>query len=84
MSMIPRASQESQTIAHEIVESMTHMATLPEVTLNIIDIVEDPTSSASDLHQIVATDPALSARIPLSTGCPDRSVPSIVRYPCWA
>jgi putative nucleotidyltransferase with HDIG domain len=61
--MIPRASQESQTIAHEIVESMTHMATLPEVTLNIIDIVEDPTSSASDLHQIVATDPALSARV---------------------
>lgn len=61
--MIPRASEQSQQVATTIVDGMSHMATLPEVTLNIIEIVEDPTSSASDLHQIVATDPALSARV---------------------
>ena len=57
--MLPKATEESQEIATKIVGSMSHMATLPEVTLNIIEVVEDPTSSASDLHQIVATDPAL-------------------------
>lgn len=61
--MVPRASEESQQIATEIVGSISHMATLPEVTVQIIEVVEDPTSSASDLHQIVATDPALSARV---------------------
>ena len=39
------------------------MATLPEVTMRIIEIVDDPESSASDLHQVVATDPALSTRV---------------------
>ena len=61
--MVPRASEESQAIALNIIAGMSHMATLPEVTLNIIEVVEDPTSSASDLHRIVATDPALSARV---------------------
>lgn len=61
--MIPPADQDSQNIAKDIVEGLAHMATLPEVTMNIIEVVEDPSSSAGDLHQIVATDPALSTRV---------------------
>jgi HD-like signal output (HDOD) protein len=39
------------------------IATLPEVTVKIISIVEDPRSTARDLHDIIKTDPALSARL---------------------
>ena len=61
--MISQSDEQSLAIATEIVEGLPHMATLPEVALNIIEVVEDPTSSAGDLHRIVATDPALSIRI---------------------
>lgn len=39
------------------------IATLPEVTVKIIGIVEDPRSTARDLHDIIKSDPALSARL---------------------
>ena len=50
-------------VARKIVDGIAHMSTLPEVTMRIIDIIEDPNSSARDLHQIVSRDPALSSRI---------------------
>ncbi len=50
-------------VARDIVGGIDHMATLPEVTLRIIDIIEDPSSSARDLHRVVSSDPALSSRI---------------------
>ncbi|MBB48541.1 MAG: hypothetical protein CMJ33_08365 [Phycisphaerae bacterium] len=49
--------------AQEIVGGIAHMSTLPEVTMQIIDIIEDPSSSARDLHHVVSSDPALSSRI---------------------
>lgn len=39
------------------------IATLPEVTLRVIEIVEDPRSTARDLHDVIKTDPALSSKI---------------------
>ncbi|HWL94280.1 MAG TPA: HDOD domain-containing protein [Phycisphaerae bacterium] len=39
------------------------IATLPEVTVKIIQIVENPKSTARDLHEVIKNDPALSARI---------------------
>ncbi|MCP5118498.1 MAG: HDOD domain-containing protein, partial [bacterium] len=39
------------------------IATLPEITLKIIELVEDPTSTAQDLHNIISNDPALCSRI---------------------
>src|SRR6185312_12350974 len=47
----------------EVVKKVTTIATLPEVTAQIIQTVEDPKSSASQLHKIVAHDPALVTRI---------------------
>jgi putative nucleotidyltransferase with HDIG domain len=57
------SSKSRYTTASEIISGIAHMSTLPEVTLRIVDVIDDPTSSARDLHQIVASDPALSSRI---------------------
>tara|TARA_B100001059_G_scaffold232700_1_gene271072 strand:+ start:627 stop:1520 length:894 start_codon:yes stop_codon:yes gene_type:complete len=53
----------ARLVAQEIVGGIAHMSTLPEVTMRIIDIIEDPNSSARDLHNVVSGDPALSSRI---------------------
>lgn len=42
---------------------VSHIATLPEVTNKIIALVEDPESTAADLHKVITHDPALGARI---------------------
>ncbi|QOV91763.1 HDOD domain-containing protein [Humisphaera borealis] len=48
---------------HEAVKKVTTIATLPEVTAKIIATVENPKSSAQELHKIVSHDPALVTRI---------------------
>jgi putative nucleotidyltransferase with HDIG domain len=55
------ADQEQATAA--AIREISHIATLPEVTVKIIELVEDPTSTAQDLHQVIANDPALCSRI---------------------
>src|SRR5687768_2510982 len=47
----------------ETVKKVMTIATLPEVTNQIIRTVEDPRSTASQLHKIVSHDPALVTRI---------------------
>ncbi len=39
------------------------LATLPEVTIKIIEIVEDAKSTARDLHDVIKNDPALSVKV---------------------
>ncbi len=39
------------------------IATLPEVTTRIIAIVDDPKSTARDLHSVIKNDPALATRV---------------------
>ena len=55
-------AEPSDTI-RAAVQQVTAIATLPEVTARIVATVEDPRSSAAQLHQIVSHDPALVARI---------------------
>ena len=45
------------------IQQVTQIATLPEVTAKIIQIVEDPQSTARDLQNIIKHDVALSAKI---------------------
>ncbi|MGD9689092.1 MAG: HDOD domain-containing protein [Phycisphaerales bacterium] len=45
------------------IREISHIATLPEITLKIIQLVEDPKSTAQDLHQVISKDPALCTRI---------------------
>ena len=57
----PHGTRE-QAVAAAIRE-ISHIATLPEITLRIIELVEDPSSTAQDLHKVIANDPALCSRI---------------------
>ncbi len=50
-------------IVAKAIQEISTIATLPEITLKIIDLVEDPTSTAQDLHQVITNDPALCSRI---------------------
>ena len=56
-------SQDQQAIVQAAVNDISHIATLPEITLRIIELVEDPTSTAQDLHSVISHDPALCSRI---------------------
>lgn len=54
---------DSDAIVKAAVREISHIATLPEVTLKIIRLVEDPESTAQDLNNVISNDPALGARI---------------------
>jgi HD-like signal output (HDOD) protein len=56
----PAAVQENVQSA---IKEISHIATLPEVTMKIISLVEDPDSTAQDLNKVISNDPALGARI---------------------
>ena len=52
-----------QELAKQALSQLQALATLPEVTAQVIKTVEDPRSSASQLHAIVRHDPALVSRV---------------------
>jgi HD-like signal output (HDOD) protein len=54
---------DPQAMVAQAIKKVTTIATLPEVTARIISTVEDPRSTASQLHKIVSHDPALVTRI---------------------
>ena len=54
---------DPKTIVRDAIKNVTALSTLPEITSRIITTVEDPRSSAGQLHKIIAHDPSLSARI---------------------
>ncbi len=53
----------AQAVVQSALGEISHIATLPEVTMKIIKLVEDPTSTAQDLNKVISNDPALGARI---------------------
>ncbi len=63
----PDAATDAAVDQPELIQSaireISHIATLPEVTLKIIQLVEDPDSTAQDLNKVISNDPALGARI---------------------
>ncbi len=56
-------TEEQQAAVSRAIDGISHIATLPEITLRIIELVEDPTSTAQDLHNVISNDPALCSRI---------------------
>lgn len=56
-------NEQQQAIVDSAIKGISHIATLPEITLRIIELVEDPSSTAQDLNNIIANDPALCSRI---------------------
>lgn len=56
-------SAEHERIVAAAIREVAHIATLPEITVRIIRLVDDPTSTAQDLHRLISHDPALCSRI---------------------
>jgi putative nucleotidyltransferase with HDIG domain len=56
-------SSEASAIVTKALARVGDIATLPEVTLRIISIVDDPQSTARDLHVVIKNDPALSTKV---------------------
>ena len=54
---------EAETIVNTALAGIGEIATLPEITVRIIETVENPKSTARDLHEIIKNDPALSSKI---------------------
>ncbi|MCS7033330.1 MAG: HDOD domain-containing protein [Phycisphaerae bacterium] len=54
---------DPKQLVQQAIRKVSTIATLPEITVKIIKTVEDPRSSAAQLHQIVSHDPALATRI---------------------
>lgn len=57
------STQERDQVVASAIQEISHIATLPEVTLKIIELVEDPSSTAQDLHNVISYDPALCSRL---------------------
>lgn len=53
----------TKTLVEQAVASIGDIATLPEVTIKIIELAEDPKSTARDLHEVIKNDPALSVKV---------------------
>jgi putative nucleotidyltransferase with HDIG domain len=54
---------DAASIVENAIKNISHIATLPEITLRIIELVEDQSSTAQDLHKVIQNDPALCSRI---------------------
>jgi len=61
--MTTTIATDTQSVIDTAIKSISHIATLPEITLKIIELVEDPSSTAQDLHKVIQNDPALCSRI---------------------
>ena len=53
----------NEQIVQEAIGEISHIATLPEITMKIVELVEDPKSTAQDLHNLISNDPALCSRV---------------------
>ncbi|MBS0196799.1 MAG: HDOD domain-containing protein [Planctomycetes bacterium] len=53
----------TEAVVSEAIREISHIATLPEITMKIVELVESPKSTAQDLNKVISTDPALCARI---------------------
>jgi len=56
-------TEHREKVVTRAIREISHIATLPEITLKIIDLVENPDSTAQDLHEVISGDPALCSRI---------------------
>ena len=56
-------TQDREQVVSNALREISHIATLPEITVKIVELVEDPKSTAQDLHKVISNDPALCSRI---------------------
>ncbi|MCH7591466.1 MAG: HDOD domain-containing protein [Planctomycetes bacterium] len=56
-------AENARLVVDKALDTIGDLATLPEVTIRIIEIVEDHKSTARDLHDVIKNDPTLSVKI---------------------
>ena len=56
-------AQDPGAVVARAIQEINHIATLPEITLKIVELVESPSSTAGDMQRLISTDPALCTRI---------------------
>ncbi len=56
-------ASDPQALVAQAIKRISTIATLPEVTVQIVKMVDDPRSSAAQLHALISHDPALVTRI---------------------
>lgn len=56
-------SQDREQIVATAIREISHIATLPEITVKVVELVENPKSTAQDLNKVISGDPALCSRI---------------------
>lgn len=61
--MAVETADKTKLVVDKALQTLGDVATLPEVTIKIIQIVEDPKSTARDLHSVIKNDPALSVKV---------------------
>jgi HD-like signal output (HDOD) protein len=60
--MTVATQDRTQAVANALRE-ISRIATLPEITVKVVELVENPKSTAQDLHKVISGDPALCSRI---------------------
>ena len=61
--MSTSTTENREAIVAKALGSLGDIATLPEVTVRIIEVVEDPEGTANQLHEVIKRDPVLSSKI---------------------
>lgn len=62
----PDSAADDLALSPELQKAMTRVteiSSLPEVTTRIVELVEDPKSTAQDMHNVVKHDPALATKV---------------------
>lgn len=60
---MPVNTADATQVVTNAIRDVSQIATLPEITLKIVELVENPASTAQDLHKVISNDPALCSRI---------------------
>lgn len=63
MSAVTSTTIDKDAVVASAIREISHIATLPEITIKIVELVESPKSTAQDLNKVISTDPALCSRI---------------------
>jgi len=64
------------TSAQELVNGSLELASLPEVVMRTVDLINDPATSAAEIGQVLSEDPALTARLLKIVNSPFYGFPS--------
>ncbi len=61
------AGEAAQTAENSVIDAalsrVSRLATLPEITTRILEVIDNPNATADELEQLVSGDPVLSAKV---------------------